>query len=536
MDFQPILVVLLSLILISSVFAQDLSTSEGDVVLEEKYADEILEDKAGITPDSALYVVDKAVENINLAVRSGEKKVEYAVAMKEEKIAEALLMTDADKPNAAGAALIRAKDVSEVIEDEVGFELADGVYQSAEVSKELLEFMKGKLPTEEEWQSVMSLVNSQLTKEEKIKIASTLVKKIANYCDGLAKLDYELMVQDKHCDPSQAPEWLQDYINEEIRKRQKEAEKMMVDMINTCIKDARQCECDKIPVKSERKECEKNTYLAVKCEFDMDLSACEELDKIGVKAPESMPDFLKPIFEETLSRLIEKKKKDMFAKFAPKECVEAGAFSMEECMAIMEQKYGPIPQECIRNGKPISQEECSAIMQEKYGTMPKECIRDNKPIPKEECEAIMEEKYITIPEDMPPTLEGIPNECIKDGQFVGADECNRIMQEIFSRAPPIEDLFPIEEPKAVEIEPAPVEPQPIEEPKELVTEYVEEEITYTPELLELKEEIEKLQELKEKEIVVEAEISKEVKEEITEEPKPSQTEPKPELEVKEDSG
>lgn len=417
---KPITSVLIILALVPSFFvlAEELYSSEEYsseeiAVLEEEMAEEIvIEEKAGTTPDSTLYVVDDVVEDVVLLIKSGEDKADYASKVKEEKIAEASLMIAENKTQEAQESLTKANNVSEIVADEVGLKLGEKILEETKLSQELLEQLKEKLPTEAEWKAVNNLVESQLNQEEKIRLATTLAQKIGNYCDELAKLDYQMMEEDEHCNPSQAPDWLKNYVEEDLKARQKGAEEMMVGMITTCINDPRECDCNQIPIKSEQRDCEKNTQLAIKCEFEMDLSACEKLSEIPVTVPEGIPDFLVPIFEKTITEAVAKKEKEMFAKFAPPECLQAGLNTKEDCEQLMIEKY--TPPECKEAGA-LTREECDALMMEKYGAPPEECLKDGKPLSREECEAIMIKKH------------NIPEECTKDGHPISEEECREIM-------------------------------------------------------------------------------------------------------------
>ncbi len=408
---SPLLVLL---ILVNSVFAPgDLFAAEKIEAWEEEYAEEVvmIEDRAGTTPDEVLYIVDEVVEDITLLIKKGEDKAEYALEVKEEKVAEAALMVGENKSEEALVALVKANNVSDIVAQEVGLNLKEGAWKSAELSEEQLEKLKGKLPLEAEWEEISKLIESQQGQEEKIKIASKLAEKIGVYCDELAKLDFQLMEEDEHCDPEQAPEWLRGYVEEDLEKRQREAEEMMIGMLTTCINDPRECDCSQIPVVSEQRDCEINTRLAVRCEFERDMSACEELEGQEPMVPEGIPDFLRPIFEEKVTELIAAKEKEMFSKLAPPECIEAGLDNREDCEELMIEKY--LPPECKEAGA-YSKEECESLMMEKYGSPPEECMKDGRSLSREECEAIMIEKF------------NIPDECIKDGHPIGEEECRAL--------------------------------------------------------------------------------------------------------------
>jgi len=451
---------------------------ETTAVSEEAQAVEvtIIEERAGTTPDSPLYVVDTIVENTRLALKSGEDKAAYALQVKGEKIAEAAVMAKENKSQETGAALEKAGELSGVIEKEISPALEGLAKEEAAFSNELLAAMKKDLPT---WKEVNALVEQQKTKEGKIQVAMEMSKKIGSYCEQMAMQDYDLMIKDDYCNPDNAPEWLQEKIKEEMADREEAAKKEMVDQITTCINDPRQCDCSKIPVAKHRNNCEKNTALAIKCEFEQDRNACEELSKQSI-VPEGMPGFLRPLFEQTVTDLIAKKEKEMFAKFAPPECVEAGVSTREECEQIMREKYGEPPAECQKDGQFIGEKECNQIMIQKFnipsecvksdgnlmkeeecmqilvqsGKIPPECIQEGKPIAPAECEKIMIEKNVPplckekgaltreSCEAVMKELEsqqgmGPPPECVKDGQFIGESECGEIMKNKFSgQAPP----------------------------------------------------------------------------------------------------
>ncbi len=434
----------------------------------------IVEERAGTTPDSPLYVVDKIVENTQLALKSGEDKAAYALQVKGEKIAEAALMTKENKSKEAGTALEKAGELAGVIEKEISPALESLAKEETAFSNELLAAMKKDLPT---WREVNALVEQQKTNEEKIQVAMEMSKKIGGYCEQMAMQDYDLMIKDDYCNPDNAPEWLRDKIKTEMTDREEEAKKEMVSQITTCINDPRQCDCSKIPVAKHRNDCEKNTALAIKCEYEQEMAACDELSKQPI-VPEDIPSFLRPLFEQTVTELIAKKEKEMFAKFAPPECVEAGVSTREDCEKIMKEKYGEPPAECQKEGQFIGEKECNQIMIQKFnippeciksdgvlmreeecmqvlvqsGKIPPECLNEGKPLPREECEKIMLEKNLPPPckekgaltreaceevmkESFVSSGMGPPPECLKDGQFIGEGECTEIMKNKFAGQP-----------------------------------------------------------------------------------------------------
>ncbi len=381
--------------------------------VEEEFAEEIVltEERAGTTPDSPLYVIDEIVEDANLALRTGESKAEYALGVKEEKISEAVLMVQKNNSEATAEALQKANNVSALIERELSPQLEALAKENTELSKKLLAAMQQNAP--QDWEEVDQLIATQFTNEEKIRIASDLVVKIGDYCEELAFVDYGTMLQDTYCNPQNAPDWLREMIGGEIAKREEQAKEKVIEEITMCINDPRDCRCDDIPVENHRKECEENKALAIRCEFELDISACEELEQKPF-VPEGLPAFLRPAFESTMAELIAKKEKEMFEKFAPAECKEAGVSTRGECETIMREKYGEPPEECQREGKFIGEEACMQIMIEKHD-IPSECIKDGKLIGREACEEILVSKGI------------IPQECVEGGKFIGREACEEKM-------------------------------------------------------------------------------------------------------------
>ena len=404
---------LLFLILALTVAQESPFALEESAVSEEELAEEVelVEDRAGTTPDSAFYVIDEIVEDINLAVRDGESKAEYALGVKQEKVAEAALMLNEQKAKETAEALQKMKSVSGIIQDELSPRLQALAKENGEFSQKLLAAMEQDTP--EGWDDVNVLISEQFTEEEKIQISSALVTKLGDYCEELSYVDYDAMLQDQHCNPSNAPEWLKEMLEGELAQREEEAKKQLVSELTACINDPRDCNCNDIPVEVHRQGCEEDKALAIRCEFEEDRSACDQLDQKSIGG-EDVPAFLRSTFESTITELISKKEKEMFDKFAPPECKEAGVTTREECESIMREKYGEPPEECQKEGRFIGEEACMLVMKEKYD-IPDECFPGGKPVTQEECMAIMA------------SSGKIPGDCLQDGKFIGREECEETM-------------------------------------------------------------------------------------------------------------
>lgn len=409
------------------------------------------------TPKSSIYpFFDKVIDNIKLFFAKGDKEIVLALEIREKYINSAFENIEFKNTGEVIKNLNEAEEKLKFVQEQVSPETANEVVSNSLDVQEVIEKIMAGKEVDAEFSSYLE---KHLSEEQKTQLAAQLSEKIGSFCEELAKQDFEVMMKEPKCNPDNAPPWLKDKIEKEFQKMQEEAGKEIIEMLTTCMNDPRECDCSRIPVVAERAECEKGTSLAIKCEFQEDMSACSELEKIGPpKAPASMPFFLKPLFEKTIQELMGKKEKEMFKKFAPKECVEKGATTRGECEKIMMEIYGPppeecmedgrfvgeeecnsrmiasgkIPSECIDNGKPLSQEECIKRMVAS-GKIPSECIESGKPVPEEECTQRMV------------AAGKMPTECVDNGKFVGQQECERRMIEI-GKIPPecVRDGKPIE--------------------------------------------------------------------------------------------
>jgi len=412
-----------------SVFAQfeleKIDESEEDEeFFEEEYAEEevLIEDRAGITPDSPFYFVDEVIEDINLAVRKGEDKADYALKVAEEKVAEAKLMVEKNKSAETEKALKKANNVSKIVEQEVSPDMGNETNERMESIKKILKEMEEQIPAD--WGEIKDLIDAQTTQADKTKVAVELAGKIGDLCEKLARQDWELMQAEPRCDIDNAPGWLDEYIGDELKGREEDAKEGIMDGMAQCITDPRECDCSKIPVKSHRKMCEKAIPLAIKCEFEFNQRACDELDLIEV--PEGFED-------KEFTEHIREKEKKMFDKFAPPECREAGLTTKEDCEELMFEMYGPPPDECMEDGEFIGPMRCQEIMEEIYGPTPEECLDDDgRFIGEAECMDIMmpdkcKEAGATTEEECMDIM--MPPEC-KEAGATTKDECEEIMDDI----------------------------------------------------------------------------------------------------------
>jgi len=433
---------------------------EDEEFFEEEYAEEevLIEDRAGITPDSPFYFVDEVIEDINLVVRKGEDKADYALKVAEEKVAEAKLMADKNKSTETKTALIRANNISSIVEQEVSPDLENETNERMEFIKKILKEMEEQIPAD--WDEIKSLIDTQSTQADKNKIAVDLATKIGNLCEKLAMQDWKLMKDEPRCDIDNAPDWLDEYIGDELKSREEDAKEGIMDGMAQCITDPRECDCSQIPVKSHRKMCEKAIPLAIECEFEFNQRACDELDTIEM--PEGFED-------KEFTEHIREKEKKMFDQFAPPECIKAGLNTKEDCEELMFEMYGPPPDECMEDGEFIGPAECEEIMIEIYGPTPEACLdadgifigeaecmeimmpdkcKEAGATTEEECNEIMmppecKEAGATTREECEEIMDSImggpggpmPEECIEAG-ITDGEECSELMEELYGPTDP----------------------------------------------------------------------------------------------------
>ena len=387
-------------------FAREATLDESafeDFEDEEMFIEEeIIENKAGITPDSPLYVVDTFIDDVRLTLKKGKDKAEFALKVTEEKVAEAKLMVDKNKPDETKKALARAHNISTIIEQEASPDLQNETNERMAAINAILKEMEESMPAD--WDEVKSMIDAQSTQADKNKMAVELAAKIQNLCEKLALQDWKLMEAEPRCDIDNALDWLDEYIGDDLKDREEKAKEGIMDGMAQCFIDPRECDCSKIPVKSHRKVCEKAVPLAIECEFEFNQRACDELDTIEM--PEGFED-------KEFTEHVREKEREMFDDFMPPECVREGLTTQEECEELMFEIYGSPPDECMENGEFIGPMECEEIMVEIYGPTPLQCLdEDGIFIGEQECMDIM-----------------LPQEC-KDAGAYSREECKEIMMEI----------------------------------------------------------------------------------------------------------
>jgi len=391
---------------------------------EEKYetyeGDKEFNVDPGTKPGDFFYFLDNAFE------RPGNNP-EKALSYKEEKIAEAIVMVKEGKPIEAAMVLEKALEYSEIIEEEVTPELEERVEESSIQVQNVLKEIEKEV-TGDEWVEVQEKFDNQFEKEGKLRTAAEVAAKINELCAELARLD-PIQYEDTCKVSDEGPKWMRDKHKKWSKEQEKEAKefgKIMKECMGTSGKD---CRCEEIPFYEFSVFCEKMSDLAVECnEGKGDENACMEMEDIEM--PE-LPEHLAYVFDKIEREFGESK----FENHMPKECVEAGANNPKECMLIMIEfnsppecktalreaaKKGEIRGE--RDGKKL----CDEIMFKEH--TPKECI-DAGARTAEECAKIMFKGKMPqkcIDAGFDGTHKGDEKECkemMKKGDHYGGGKC-----------------------------------------------------------------------------------------------------------------
>jgi hypothetical protein len=368
------LLLLVLLLLTFAVSAQedvekDLYEEEFTEIAEEDIYKDIedveLEGSAGMTPDSALYFLESFMEGILVG-----DDPEAALKYKEEKILELKEMIESGDEEAAEKALKLVEKYNAILQKEVSPELDERVRASSKAVKIILEKIEFGLEGNQ-WDDVREAIDQNMKEEDKIALAAKISNKIAGLCKALSALD-PLQYSQVCKSDDDAPNWKKD-LDRELTEEQEEEAKEFFEIMSECFDDPNQCRCDDISVKPFADQCNVIAPLAAACDSG-DEEACEEMEKAGDPI-DLLPDYLQDIMEDLENRYGDSKH-DLHI---PKECVEAGAESKEECSKVMFKMHSP-PEclEALESGKidpqneRESREQCEEIMFN--ANAPMECI------------------------------------------------------------------------------------------------------------------------------------------------------------------
>jgi len=337
---------------------------------------------------------NKFVDNTKLFFSSGDKKVMLALEVREKEINSAMNNLELGKEDKAKKEIKSATNMLKIIQLKTSPEIVEEV-------KSNLEGTEFKIKESENLN--LEFFEKYLIEEQKTKLVVEHSEKTFNYCEELAKQDYELMLEDEKCKDNNYA-WLGNKVENEIKKIQEQDSEKIQEQVEISMNNPKNADCDEISLTSERKKCEKFKSLAIKCEFQDDESACKEIR----------------MFKDVQTNNRENYEQEILEKYVPAECIEAGIQNGEECKKYIVALYQP-DSECIENGEVLDDEACGKklISEDK---IPKECIENGQPISPEECERIMKEKSEISPDEVQVNLK----ECVNAG-YNTKEECGNFM-------------------------------------------------------------------------------------------------------------
>ncbi len=392
--------------------SSDSGTSDNDVVegISEQESSGISEEEiqrefdAGTTPDSAFYFIDSFFD------RFGDE-----LEVKEEKVAEIKEMINAGNIEGAREALEGYKKYAESVEREIAPEEKERAKRSSELIKAAVEGFEDELSSEDR----EDFVDDIIEKENKIQTAVNVASKIKELCIELAKLDPSEYSRVCRVEGEDAPKW-QKRLDKDLTQEQRNAAEKFARVMEQCFRtQGRNCACDELEDinKPFADRCGVIAPLAAKCE-EGDEGACEAMDDATSGIEDSLPDYLRDIFEELEGDVNDAR----FDLYMPGECKERGAKSPKECARIMIENNAPeeCKEELIR--KEVQNEKearkiCEEIMFKQNA--PEECVEAGVRDPKE-CGKVMFQA-------------NAPEECIEAG-LTGENrndpkKCEEIMNE-----------------------------------------------------------------------------------------------------------
>ena len=264
---------------------------------------------------------DRFIDDVTLFFSYGDSKVMLAMELREKEVNSAIENSKNENINEATASLERAEGKLAIVQEKISLKT------SAEV-KTNTENMINKIKSEE----LSEEFDNYIKQEEKTMLTAELTEKTYELCMELANEDYNSMLQDERCNPSTAPEWLQDELKN-LKNIQKTGFNALMLDIRSCIDDPGTCDCENNLVPAQKMKCEKMVALAVKCEYKDDENACQELKSMNPTegdgfAESFIPDFLMNLFVQKESKMIDYniEKSDV-----PAECYNENERVKTEC-------------------------------------------------------------------------------------------------------------------------------------------------------------------------------------------------------------
>lgn len=359
---------------------------------------------SGITPDSGLYFVEDKILS----------RFRDDISNREKKIAEVREMIKEDKIDSAKIALEKYKSYANNLEKEVDPDKKEKAQRSAAAIRNTIKEIETQIPEEQKKEFVTDVVSQ----EEKIFTAAEIAGKVKELCETLSKLDPTQYARTCKTE-GDAPKW-QKNLDKKLTDEQRKEAKDFFNIMSQCFRTPKECECEKITIKSFADKCSVVAPLAAKCE-EGEKSACEQMDEMGDPS-EDLPPHLQDVFDQLEGRYSEAQ----FENHFPPECQEAGANTPKECQKVMFKLNAP--EECIEaaeagrinlgGSEKEMRQACEDIMFKENA--PEECVSAGIRNPKE-CGKLM-------------FKENAPQECIEAGitgeRSSDPKKCEKLMREL----------------------------------------------------------------------------------------------------------
>ncbi|HDR53402.1 MAG TPA: hypothetical protein ENN60_01865, partial [archaeon] len=233
---------------------------------------------------------ERWIDNLRLFFSSGDRQVTLALEIRERELASALSNFQAGNNASALKNLANAQNTLQQVQTRVSLSTVDAVKNS---TVSVIQTLSNQSELSED-------LAIHLLEEEKTYLAAQLIETTYEFCRKLATEDYYLMLQEERCNPETAPESLSKEMVQ-LKEIQEQAFIQLMLNIRSCIDDPGTCDCEHNVEPAQQARCEKMVALAVRCEYQDDENACQELEAIR-PTPESgfaesfVPAFLRNMF------------------------------------------------------------------------------------------------------------------------------------------------------------------------------------------------------------------------------------------------
>ncbi|MDP4039695.1 MAG: hypothetical protein Q8P57_03895 [Candidatus Pacearchaeota archaeon] len=336
----------LFIVLSFSVYAQDDSISQdlidssadgselftedeelGKLVSETESFDEELNTAPGLTPNSPFYFVDKIFDNF-----ASDANV------RKEKIAEMRVLAGMCGQGDERTCKSLRKSFEEYKKRASNFEMEVSPDESEEAmisSRAIRGVAIGEIAQNVPSGEKDELIREIVQRERGIETAAGIATQVNELCGKLAKLDLDFYYNVCQIDGEDeyVPEWKRK-LRQELTEVQREEVKRFGNILTQCFKTSGvECDCGGIAeigvhMDGFAEACFTIAPLANACENEGDENACEAMSNV------EMPE-LPPHLQEVMGEIERKFGEEQYDRHMPRECVEAGAKTLKDCMRVM---------------------------------------------------------------------------------------------------------------------------------------------------------------------------------------------------------